>query len=1655
LSSTVLDKDRSIRLFKYLKELSLLKSPLIRDINNYSDVLWFNEIPTEPECISPLNFEVKGEKWLEVKKPFIPPVPGLPNEIIDWLDESTDLENIKQIPRLVERIKNPNFYESPVDETVEDNHLYEFLYLIDCPDIGGLFENYLNAQWIPWKEEYQRVEKIQKVYSKLFKIYRQQKNLGEEFELIVGMGLLNWKTPNNQIVHRHLLTIPCALQFDSDNGVISITSSSESLKADIEQDMLEVTDRLDTVAIKPLQTSLDELFSRFWDKEVQDTILRSYVQSLSAGGHYWEDEILEIRDTRKEPSVFYSPALILRKRSVKGFQQACTNIIGSIEEDKISIPQGVLRIFNDIDDLHSNPLEKNIGQFETVQSYFPLEANEEQNNIIKSLESRNGVIVQGPPGTGKSHTIANLTSHLLATGKRVLITSQTSRALNVLKEKIPKDLKPLCVSMLGTDSDSFMDLENVVNNISINKDSWNEEINKAQIDELTDTLNRLKERESNLLQTLRAIREKEIYKHQIIGEYVGTAQKITQLLQDNRKSFYWLNDSISLDAQLPLTNDTAMELLNLLEELNSDIIAEIQYSFPPLDQLWEPDEFKKNNQLENQIKGVFSLYSDISLNDIQQYQELTFSKRQKLVDLIKSITPILEQINTQNQPWLFNALQDLLNSKFSTWLEFFKNVEESLKSIKDNANKYNLNEITGLPSSPLAQVHAEATELRLHLESGKGLGIPLLRPKAVKSAWYIIQHIRVDGHKCDKLQTIKVLEDILKIDITTTKITKLMESQLGISMEKNSAPALNLTKMFEVLEPFQLLLKVKSIHEELNRDYCNFSFFKDFEYTIDQLLIRTKQLEFLNITEDFKEIEYKYKDLLNRINDDINQENVHPIVKTLIDSIEYRNEDTYTNSNHAIKNLDVLTKKNIRCEELMHEIKGVLPNLYNQLLTTRNYGEWIDRFKNLKKAFDWAKVNTWYQSFSSTNDKEVSKELNEVGESIKRTISKLASERAWFSTLSKMTEIHRKHLLAWKTANRKAGKRTGINAPMHLRDAQFHMSYCREAIPVWIMPLLNIFETFEMKSGLFDVVIIDEASQSGPEAAILQYLATKIIVVGDDKQISPEYVSIKKEDVNFLRKQYLYDFALADLLDLDSSFFDLANVLFGGRITLREHFRCMPEIIQFSNMISYSHTPLIPLRQYPPKRLEPVVSTHVPNGYREGTGQNVINLPESKAIVETIKNCIKNSDYKNKSMGVISLQNKGQAQFIESLLIKEIGTEQIEKRNIICGDSYDFQGDERDIIFISLVAAPGETGMKAITTEKDKRRFNVAVSRAKDQLWLFHTPTINDFRNKTCLRYQLINYCQNPSREILESNRALCESNFERAVFDQITHKGYRVIPQHQVAGYRIDLVVEGEEGKIAVECDGDYWHGPDRYEHDMIRQRILERCGWNFWKIRGSEYYYDPENALISLWDKLEYHSIEPYLADKKLVKKSTIQIPEINSTSPYPHEIQEKSKTNALNSIPIDNQTIPDAEKADITIIKVPRKPSLEKKKKEKSDRTNVQFKQMDFFTEELDGFHKQVSLYDDELLPSYASKTIQNARKETMDKSNSNGLKEYLQKSGYEVIDKRKKGGALWLIGGEELEPFIEKITSSGKIIFNFAKKGSRSTKHKPSWFTKTNK
>jgi very-short-patch-repair endonuclease len=196
----------------------------------------------------------------------------------------------------------------------------------------------------------------------------------------------------------------------------------------------------------------------------------------------------------------------------------------------------------------------------------------------------------------------------------------------------------------------------------------------------------------------------------------------------------------------------------------------------------------------------------------------------------------------------------------------------------------------------------------------------------------------------------------------------------------------------------------------------------------------------------------------------------------------------------------------------------------------------------------------------------------------------------------------------------------------------------------------------------------------------------------------------------------------------------------------------------------------------------------------------------------------------------------------------------------------DFQGDQRDVIFLSMVVAERR---RALTDLDTRRRFNVATSRARDQQWLFHSVGPEQLAEAD-LRRSLLRYLHEPPPPYefadpgeVDDERLVSppfDSLFEQRVYRRIGGRGYAVTAQFRVEGRRLDLVVTGAQGRLAVECDGRRWHtDAEQQRADLRRDRELRRVGWEIWRIRESAFALDPDAALAPLWERLARRGIHP----------------------------------------------------------------------------------------------------------------------------------------------------------------------------------------------------
>jgi very-short-patch-repair endonuclease len=315
---------------------------------------------------------------------------------------------------------------------------------------------------------------------------------------------------------------------------------------------------------------------------------------------------------------------------------------------------------------------------------------------------------------------------------------------------------------------------------------------------------------------------------------------------------------------------------------------------------------------------------------------------------------------------------------------------------------------------------------------------------------------------------------------------------------------------------------------------------------------------------------------------------------------------------------------------------------------------------------------------------------------------------------------------------------------------------------------------------------------------------------------------------------------------------------------LKEHFRCVGPIIEYSKREFYNHE-LRPLRM--PKASErldpPLIDVVVEDGYRRGD----VNQPEARFVVDEIKAIVADPSMGGRSVAVVSLLADKQARLIWDWLTDELGPEVMQRHHITCGDARTFQGKERDIMFLSMVSAPNEVGAP-LSRDTFAQRFNVAASRARDRMYLVRSVALEHLSEADRLRRSLIAhfatpFAQNEMR--VEDLRTLCESPFEREMYDELTQHGYWVTPQVHVGQYRIDMVVKGHnDARLAVECDGDKHHGPDKWADDMRRERDLRRAGgWVFWRCFASAFIRRRKEMLDDLMKTLAERGIEPIGAE------------------------------------------------------------------------------------------------------------------------------------------------------------------------------------------------
>lgn len=1476
-----------VSLFKFIKEISQLSQ---KEILNVTDYPWCNSLFSLPldnnDYVKTDYVEIddsNNEKHilLSIRKPVYSPCPQ-PNPILiewfqsDWRDFTSEVVLKDKIVRK----------ENGTDDLDGEVTSYIEFFTDDIKRVN--LYNSWKQEHDTWAEEQKEKKRIVTFFTDLYNIKVELERNQEVNEFVIANGYILDKA-NSEINHP-IITRRAKISFDGEHNIIYVEDTDA--KSELCITVLQKIESINFLEVKKFNEEISQLDLNLLNEDSFARYLKTIISSLSAESMYSQEGIPDNWKDNNSILLYWNPCFIFRKRQ-NGVIKVIDEIINHIEEtSEVCQPicdlvtGGKIENINEEEKLSVEEQLAAVGG-ESKDILLAKEANREQLEIARRIERFNAVLVQGPPGTGKTHTIANLMGHFLANGKKVLVTSQTSKALSVLKDKIVPGLQNLCVSLLDDNSQDMVKSVDGITEYSATNTSFNI---KNKVNALIEERNNIIASLSDVRKRIFSILNKENQTISYNGESLAPID-LAKFVNSNRDRLSYIPGHVSIDSPLPLNIDELSALYKTNDNITESDEKEFLKDIPNPASLMSPSEFKGYiNRLKNIQEKIVSYKTENNLhfhNDFihkKIFLELSIGKftlDYPNIDLIINLKDTLTKF-VKVESWMKYCVVDgIKGGKYKElWIKLIEQIKYTNECAEATIGTSFGKDVKFIKDLNNNELWSELIKLKDKVRDGKISKFALLWDRKLKKA---IESVTIDGSPIQNKEDCQLVIDILKLNKEKKQCAICWNSLVN----KHSGP---LFDELDSIEPERIAENyVSSIHFFLNWYETDY---KTISENLESIGITCQNLfKRENNENDLKWVE-KILNILNseilkicHIFELVHEENIicFELEKTknilekdqrlysdkcrkLVLSISEKDSVMYEQAYESLK--DLFAKEQIKAqrEEYIDKISVVAPQWASAIRDRLGVHGKSTVPDNIEDAWKWSQFSTILYNLLEDSLQNLQQKSLELSKEYRKITAELTVQQAWYFLLQRIEGdlSIRQALQGWKQSIKKIGKGTGKNASFYRAEAKRKIKQCQQAIAAWIMPINRVLESFDPKTSQFDIIIIDEASQANISALAVLFMGKKFIIVGDDKQVSPMAVGISSEHIKAFKDTYLTGvIPNADLYDAQTSIYDLASTTYQP-LMLREHFRSVPDIIGFSNMLCYDYK-IKPLRDSNSSLLFPAILDYrVDNGKREGNKKNV---DEARTIVALMQACIEQPEYNGKSFGIISLLGDEQVKLIDKEIEAScISKKEIQERRILCGNASNFQGDERDVIFLSMVDSTNEEGpLSRKEFGKDdsyRKRYNVATSRAKDQLWVVYSLDPQNDLKPGDIRKTLIEYAQNPHNfeNIKKKIDKLSDSPFESEVVSYLTLKGYHLEQQWRVGAYRIDIVAIYQNKKIAIECDGERYHsGEEKIREDMERQTILERLGWQFIRIMGSEYYSNPEITMKKVEESLKAYGIEP----------------------------------------------------------------------------------------------------------------------------------------------------------------------------------------------------
>lgn len=1446
--------ERARQLFLFLKAYAERNVPHARRLNEQLWILRLRELPQHPAVtIGEVQLESSANQaaadedldavpLLRVKRPKLTPAPRPPAILADFLEQGWERCDGEIKVRSTRNVRRDG---QTVTERFDDD-----------PARPAALEEW-RTKWLAWAEAERPAMQAMRVFERLYDLRGRIERESEQVELMLGDGQLRWERAEGTVDHPVLLQ-RVELEFDPSVPEFRVLDADRG--PELYSALIAGEDTISPAQLNQLRLELEQGGYHPLARDGTSGYLRRLVQLLGPRGTF--HDTLVSAPARPDPVIMRDPVLFLRQRTA-GYAAAFDRVLQDLES-RAELPVALTRLVGVEPPPPPDPVESVTSPWgEPPDVLLSKPANAEQVQIARALERHRAVLVQGPPGTGKTHTIANLIGHLVAQGKRVLVTSHTTKALRVLRDEVAEPLQPLCVAVLENDLEGRKQMEHAVRGILTRLTDSSDETLTREAEQFANRREALNAEIDRITADLRAAREAEYLPIVVAGESIDPAEA-ARWVRDNADGNDWIPGTVQPGAPLPLSEAELRELYSTNAQLTAAEDKEITGGLPAHEAIPDPETFA-------------GLVADLQARESEELAP--FWERKATEDEIAALDHLAELVRgmaaelKRLEPWqrAIVAAGHAGGTEHDLWVELARQVAVAAEAWEKSRLLLLDHEVevpAGLHNEETRRV---ANEIGAHVASGGKLGgLGLL----FKGSWKaVLRGCRVNGTAPAAAAHFRAIATHLALEDGRTR--------LATRWARQAVPA--------GLPAFSAM---GSPPEPALRDYA-----AQVEGLLDWWRVRWGKVESAMAAAGFRWPAFRQREVARSAPATPFERDAAIMSGPLQEAVTARAAVArVVRADRRLRELDQLLARHTGdvCAAVRTTVRRRDPHGYGagwnalqQLIGKERV--WQRRRELLERlstpaagwaraicertgvhgaaalpgdpsaAWRWRQLHQEIDRRAALDEVALARRLEERRVALREVTAQLIDRRAWLAQRRRTGLEAQLALQGWANIQRRIGKGTGKRVPALRAEARRLLDTARVAVPVWIMPLSRVADSFDATSTRFDVVIVDEASQSDVTGLLAWYLGDRIAVVGDNEQVSPLAVGQRLDAIQALIDQYLDGIPNNVLYAGTTSVYDFAGTCFGGTIRLREHFRCVPDIIEFSNELCYD-LEIRPLRD-PGSARRPHVVEYVVQPELGAERSGKVNLAEARAAVALLEAMIEMDEYAGKTLGAITLLGDEQADCIQDLALRAIGAVELDARRFVAGNSAQFQGDQRHVIVLSMVDTPTGGVLRMQQRPEIKQRYNVAASRAKDQLWLVHSLDPDRDLQAGDLRRRLIEHVRDPGARRREMERAQrrAESPFERAVIERLVTAGYRVEPQVWVGRYRIDMVISDGVNQVAVECDGDRYHGFEQIPEDMARQAVLERAGWRFVRIRGTRFYRNPQATMAWVFEELTRLGVKP----------------------------------------------------------------------------------------------------------------------------------------------------------------------------------------------------